>query len=216
MLRNGFIRTTDSSVGDEYKSPIYQSMHAFKSSIGNLDKLAHLVGTNCGTHIHVECQPELKVSIQRDYGVVWGPLFDHLLEYPLETFLFWGRGFCSYATPGGTDSHYMAINPWTRHQTVEFRLPCFRSKEQFVPVVQFARSCVSLLTQRGMDDFSGIRPEIGQEILSLYQRYIPGDQRWFDALPEDEQTCLLLHNKLSRIIDDEQMSRQRRIRRNHV
>jgi hypothetical protein len=191
LLRHHFLRTADSTVSDEYKSPLYLSLTAFYPALEVMSRLQHLVGDDCGTHLHVECH--VKEELQCCLGEVFGPLVGHLLAHPHESFLFWGRGLNRYALHLPLDRYFL-FNTTSDHPTLEFRLPRFRSKEQFLAVVKFARSCTTRLEQKLplAKKKPLLLPTLGQELLCLYQSFLPqpGQLTWLDALKEKPAALL--------------------------
>jgi hypothetical protein len=191
LLQHHFIRTSDGSVADEYKSPLYHSLTAFYPALTVMDDLKHLVGDKCGTHLHVECQT--KEDLAQGCGEVFGPLVEHLLTHPHESLLFWGRHFNHYASHL-YDGRYFLFNTHSDHPTLEFRLPRFRNKEQYLAVVKFARSCTALLDKKMplIKQQPSLLPTLGQEVLELYLSFVPSQQQptWFDALPKEHQDHL--------------------------
>lgn len=198
LLRHGFKRTYDGSVESEYKSPIYCTLRAARKPLVVMDSLADLVSDSCGTHLHVECRhKELLEHIQ---GEVFGPLLTHMLASAEETMGFWGRYFSSYATPFNRD-RYHCFSLESRHPTLEFRLPRFRSAEQYLRLIKFARSAtayidsiLNTIEQRCVQDLDliGIPGPgvLGHHVLSLYHAHVarmPRDASWFTQLSQAER-----------------------------
>ncbi|GCE50600.1 hypothetical protein KTH_54690 [Thermosporothrix hazakensis] len=166
LLKYGFIRSSDPTVREEYKSPIYRSLDPFYPALEMLKKLSSLVGSSCGTHIHVECCVKEKVSVY--YHAIFGRLLEYMVQHRQETSDFWGRNFCRYAC-SRWDGRYSAFNPLSDYPTLEYRLPRFRSKEQFLAVLWFVRRCTSILNRKLSTE--NVSPaELGEEILHLYIR----------------------------------------------
>lgn len=191
LLQHHFIRTMDNSVSDEYKSPLYLSLRAFYPALDIMHELHHLVGEDCGTHLHVECH--VKEELKGYLGEVFGPLVNHLLTHPHESLLFWGRGLNHYARPHMKDRYFL-FNTLSSYQTLEFRLPRFRTKDQYVTVVRFARSCTAFLDKQLplVQQKPSLLAELGQHILTLYLSFLPqqGQPTWFDALTQEQQNAL--------------------------
>ncbi len=125
LLKHGFLRTCDISVTDEYKSPMYLGLSAFQQVLPILDTLKYLVDNCCGTHIHIDCPAKQLVRIHQ--SALFSPLIHYLGTHKEETTNFWGR--CTSDV----------VRTDTRYETVEFRLPRFRSGEQYLRVVRFCR-----------------------------------------------------------------------------
>ena len=138
LLQHGFIRTYDATVDDEYKSPIYCSMQAFRKPLSVLDSLKDLVDERCGTHLHVGCRQGYDLYPMRH--AVFEPLIDYMQTHEQQTIAFWGRFFSpqARATLANGERH-VCFNVGDRHPTIEFRLPRFRSAEQYVRVLRFCR-----------------------------------------------------------------------------
>jgi hypothetical protein len=127
LLASGYLRTYDCTVDDEYKSPRYRSLAAFRQVLPVLDQLGDLVDPlHCGTHLHIDCPARDLVGAQR--WTLFGPLMDYLYAHPQETAAFWGR----------SSGHALVI-PSVHYRTLEFRKPCFRSSAQYLAVVTFCR-----------------------------------------------------------------------------
>ncbi len=142
LVKHHFKRTHDSSVDYEYKSPIYRNIRSVRKALAVMDTLADLVSDHCGTHLHIACcHKNLLLPV---LGDVFSPLLTHMLHDPEETTRFWGRYFNCYATPVNRD-RYHCFNLEGSHPTVEFRLPRFRTAEQYLRVIKFARACMAYL-----------------------------------------------------------------------
>ena len=183
LLKFQYKRTSDSSVDDEYKSPIYHSLRAFRKPLAVLDELRGLVNEHCGTHLHVACA--CKESLAVVHAEAFSPLLDYMLTHPEQTTQFWGRFFSRYATAPNSN-RYHCFNLDSVHPTLEFRLPRFRNGEQYLRVIQFSRSVVVYLDKALA--YSGqpkqkkhiISPyTMGRHVLALYQQAV-------SALPEYE------------------------------
>lgn len=146
LLEHGYLRTIDVTVSDEYKSPIYRSLSAFRSHIPILHSLGHLVDRCCGTHLHVGFSSSLATSLSLMQQDIFGPLMEHLETNGEITRRFWGRSFCGYAASSFADDY-----PWLRfptcYNTLEFRLPRFRDAAQYLEVVRFCRRSTYFLQQ---------------------------------------------------------------------
>lgn len=201
LLRYGFKRTQDGSVEAEYKSPIYCSLRDIHRPLKVMNSLADLVTHRCGTHIHVECRhKELLATIQ---GEVFGPLLTHMLQEAEETTRFWGRYFCSYATPFNRD-RYHCISLESAYPTIEFRLARFRDAGQYLRLIKFARAAVAyidgvlaMMEQRSTRDpaLVGIPGPgvLGCHVVSLYRTHVARmaeDPSWFIRLSPAEQRAV--------------------------
>jgi hypothetical protein len=193
LLKFQYRRTSDGTVDDEYKSPIYHSLRAFHKPLAVLHELRGLVNERCGTHLHVACAH--KESLREVQAEVFSPLLDYMLAHPEQTIQFWGRFFSPYATAPNID-RYHCFNLDSAYPTLEFRLPRFRSKDQYLRVVRFSRSVVAHLDKalgedRHMDRTDNGHLEVsprkrrivtpstlGRQVLALYQQAV-------SALPEE-------------------------------
>jgi len=145
LIKYGFLRTEDDSVDDEYKSPIFQSLRAFYKPLGAMHQLRDLVMPWCGTHLHVTLrQKKALVSIQ---DRVFGPLLAHLAANSSETEAFWGRTLCRYAAPSSA-TRYACFSLWSKHDTLEYRLPRFRTAQQYLAIVRFCLHMTTFLSDR--------------------------------------------------------------------
>lgn len=146
LLGCGYLRTADGTVSDEYKSPIYHSLTAFRSHIPVLDSLHDLVDFHCGTHLHVGFPASLVDDLDYLRGAIFSPLANFLEENDALTKHFWGRYFCEFANSSFFDSYPWLCFP-TRHHTLEYRLPRFQDGVQFLEVVRFCRRTTYFLQQ---------------------------------------------------------------------
>ncbi len=196
LLKYQFKRTSDGSVDDEYKSPIYQSLRAFCKPLAVLHDLRDLVNERCGTHLHVACKE--KERLRAIHSEVFSPVITHMLHHREETIAFWGRFFNRYATAHMID-RYHCFNLESAHPTLEFRLPRFRSAEQYLRVLQCCRAIVAYLdrtlTACAVGEIEGV-PEkrcvspsaMGRHVLALYKRYVktlPEWEPWLDEKSEE-------------------------------
>lgn len=165
LLPHGYIRTHDCSVADEYKSPRYQSWDAFESVLPVLDGLRNLVDECCGTHIHVACPR--KDRLEWYHQQVFEQLTTHWTRYEDETLAFWGR----MSGSGGND----VCLSW-RYDTIEFRLPRFRTAAQYRAVVLFCRQAGWMIdgwleNASDPDVFGRCAPVISEALLDLYRQH---------------------------------------------
>ena len=168
LLKHGYVRTEDSTVDEEYKSPIYRSLDPFLSVLPLLDSLGGCVTGRCGTHIHIDC-PEK----ERLWGCEWevfSPLEQYIEDHREQSLAFWGRS--------------RSFNDWfntnTRYDTVEFRLPRFRSAQQYLAVVQFCRQAGLLINEYLMQPQTELSSDslcIGEDLLSLYEQALTSVQQ---------------------------------------
>lgn len=178
LLGYGYIPTRDSSIGgSEWKSPIYCNLRVFRPvCFGVLDQLRHVVGNDCGTHIHVGVVLPVKYFVQDYWKEIFGPLVLYMKLHPTETTQFWGRVFNFYAREFKGD-RYCAFSAWTSCETLEFRLPRFKSAEQFYQVVKFCLKVTDMIvrTWLNVNDVFNARIEatrLGNRILRAYQREV--------------------------------------------
>lgn len=211
LVKHHFKRTRDGSVDYEYKSPIFHRIGAARQSLAVMDTLADLVSDHCGTHLHVACK--YKEWLRPIQGDIFSPLLTHMLQHPAETTRFWGRYFNTYATPINQD-RYHCFNLDSRCQTLEFRLPRFRTAEQYLQVIKFARTSVAYLdrvmqtlaqahhmppaptsAQRSTPFPLEALPAaaLGRHVLQLYRTHVDRvkiDTSWFARLSPQEQLRL--------------------------
>lgn len=174
LVKWGFIPTSDSSIGGiEWKSPIYTSWQTFYAACRwGLEPLADLVGDDTGTHIHVNAYNSARTRFGGRLDDLVGPLQTYLERHCVETIRIWGRYFNHYSirsryrqTRDGrleeTDWHHLWVSPYTRYQTVEWRLPRFIDYRQFY---KLARFCVA--ATKAIDDGAS-----GQDLLDLYKKH---------------------------------------------
>ena len=207
LVKHRFKRTQDGTVDYEYKSPIYHSVRSARPALAVMDTLVALVSDRCGTHLHVACRnKDLLLPV---LGDVFSPLLTHMLQYPEETTLFWGRYFNTFATPVNRD-RYHCFSLESKHPTLEFRLPRFRTAEQYLRVIKFARASVAYLN-RVMEEVSqeqcaqpassrvtqtspGVQGlpsrALGHHVLGLYRAHVArvkSENSWFARLSLEEQ-----------------------------
>jgi hypothetical protein len=195
LLPLGYLRAPDGTVDDEYKSPIYHSLCAFRSHLPALNTLRDLVNQACGTHLHVGMPQPLLEHLSGIRDEVFGPLIDHLLEKKEETEWFWGRTFCKYAS-SDLDDDYPCI--WVRrhYDTLEYRLPRFRSAEQYLGVVRFCRRLTSSLHRALLPLAAGLEEadtpdQLGEDVLVLYRDTVERQWRWLHRPHLHAEPCQL-------------------------
>jgi hypothetical protein len=191
LLKYQYKRTSDNSVDEEYKSPIYANVRAFRKSLAVLHDLRGLVNERCGTHLHVACMHKERLcAIQSE---VFSPLLDHMLRHPEQTIQFWGRFFSNYATAPNVN-RYHCFNLESRYPTLEFRLPRFRTAQQYLRIVQYCRAVVALLDKAVAEEqhertqkMRVVSPSaLGRRVLTLYKHYVkdlPAHDLWLDEQP---------------------------------
>lgn len=197
LLKHGFVRTYDGTVDDEYKSPIYCSVRAFRKPLAVLDTLRHLVDERCGTHLHVGFQATGVLYAVRQE--VFGKLIGYMHGHEAQTIHFWGRTFSPQAGANlQTEDRHVCINVGSRYPTIEFRLPRFRSADQYLAVVQFCRTATAFLNEEFSLNISRkpLEPsQIGDRVLALYRKAVI---RWEVSAPtasltiqeEEESVCV--------------------------
>lgn len=169
LLAYGFISTADSTVDIEYKSPIFLSLDVARPSLAAMDRISDTIRANCGTHLHVFCPVKDVVGTE-----VFLPLVNHCRDNRTETTFFWGRYFNDYCRDDVGNNRYDAFSKYSSQQTIEWRLPRFRTAEQYTRVIQFCRDATKLIS----DAYTG-KPHqrvdaatVGQQVLKLYQDYV--------------------------------------------
>ena len=171
LLKYGYLRTMDDSVDDEYKSPIYSSLRAFYRPLGVMHQLRDLVTSRCGTHLHVTLHRKDELRSIQD--VVFAPVLAHLLTHASETEAFWGRTLCKYAGVSNA-TRYAGFSLWSQHPTLEYRLPRFRTAEQYLNVVRFCLHATAYLEKAltpSPDASRSVAPDVmATQVLTLYQQ----------------------------------------------
>jgi len=138
LKKYNFSKHHDSTVFAEYKSPIYRDHLEMQTVIPVLNRLAHLVGKESGSHIHVHLRH--KTLLQRHYSQILSPVLAYMACNPRETVDVWGRffnHFCSMRYE--QDSRYNVFNVDTSYQTLEFRLCKFRNGKQYRNLIRLVR-----------------------------------------------------------------------------
>ena len=175
LLQHGFIRTYDATVDDEYKSPIYCSLQAFRKPLTILDSLKDLVNERCGTHLHVGCpQPYTLYPVRH---AIFDPLIAHMQAHEQETIAFWGRFFSPQASAALIDGErHVCFHVGDRYSTIEYRLPRFRSAEQYLRVLRFCRETTAFLSETfdtAPCRAKRLSPEqIGERVLARYRKAV--------------------------------------------
>ncbi len=140
LLRLDFIPTEDGSIGGiEWKSPIYRNQRPFVAALSLIDRLGleDIVGSDCGTHLHVGVLHRVVKDVVDSHGEdIFGPLTEEMLADRQTTIAFWGRFFTGYAD-SYQNGRYTWINPDSRHKTIEYRLLKYRSKKQYLAASRF-------------------------------------------------------------------------------
>ncbi len=168
LLQFGFTRNSDGSVDDEYKSPIYRDMRHFEEVLPLLDELADFVGPNCGTHVHVGFNPDIRGRLRRHWAFLFGGIESRMSQRTRETVAFWGRYFTDYAsvsTSTGNRQHW--VNLVSNKPTVEWRLCKFDHAKQYRAVVVFVREVSEYLDKelaviRTAEELEGIRNTLNE------------------------------------------------------
>lgn len=171
LIKYGFLRTVDPSVDDEYKSPIYQSLRSFYKPLRVMYTLRDLVTYWCGTHLHVTLHQKAKLWPIQDE--VFAPLLAHMTSNQSETASFWGRTLCTYATASSA-TRYACFSLWSSHDTIEYRLPQFKSAEQYLRVVRFCLQMAAYLDTRLDSDnqtrHSMAPNQMASQVLAFYRQ----------------------------------------------
>lgn len=175
LLRLGFIPTEDGSIGGiEWKSPIYRNQRPFVAALSLIDRLGleDIVGSDCGTHLHVGVTHSLIKDVVDSNGEdIFGPLAEEMIADRRTTIIFWGRFFTGYADHR-RNGRYTWINPDSRHKTLEYRLLKYRSKKQYLAASRFCFWVTSLLNKAITAD-GGLakkqRQQLAATILSQYK-----------------------------------------------
>ena len=204
LLQYHYVRTDDATVSDEYKSPIYRSLSAFRPHLPVLDALRGLVDDRCGTHVHIGFPRHLTESLIIVSQAVFGPLQHYLQRNQSETEQFWGRFFCQYAQ-SETKTYYSWVRMLTPYHTLEYRLPRFRTGWQYVEAVRFCRRVTfylerTLAALNARHDLLGRgelscslkqTPEcMGENLLSFYHEALGNYHRQFQRQEPGALSCL--------------------------
>lgn len=147
----GFIATKDCTTEVEFKMPPRGNLNNSKtwSTIERLARDGHLAITPSeGTHIHIGhgdvehpqedgnptpdlINPRTMARLRTYSGTILYPLIKYMDYHIIGTVKVFGRGFNGMARYGvSPDVRYMAINI-TNRTTIEYRLPKFRTAEQY-------------------------------------------------------------------------------------
>ncbi len=149
LLLHGFLKTSDGTVDEEWKSPIYMDMSGLRRVLPTMQSLAEdgLVGPNCGTHIHVGFSSSSRERLFTHFRYILGDLQDRMKSDEFETIRFWGRYFTNYADSGqDMQGRYSWCNTNTGSKpTIEFRLAKYRDAEQFAALICFVRKLANYL-----------------------------------------------------------------------
>lgn len=191
LIKAGFLRTSDGTVTDEMKSPVYGS--GFLP--GNLRKLlerasVYTQAKNVGTHVHIGnlvrtdmygCRYLPLGLLTERAETIFGPLERYLVHHQYSTVRIWGRWFGNYRTFPMTDTHpsWVAL----RDNTIEWRLPKLRDYQQFARLVKWLVACGKLLQVALCDvaPYSAL-DGIGEAILTSYITFfhLEHDTLWGD------------------------------------
>ena len=168
VLAHNFIATRDGTVDVEYKSPRYLSLQACLPALKAIDTFAYTaIDDACGTHLHVDCR--VRGYIDAD---VFRPLVRYLKSHETETEQFWGRLFGNYCTSSvGSGSRYEAFSLQSNHETIEYRLPRFRTAKQYLAVIRYCRMATKLLTDTYTytpDHLINVS-QVGLQLLAMYR-----------------------------------------------
>lgn len=137
LLEHGFLRCSDSSVDDEFKSVIFCDCRAFNKAVKAMERLTDIC---VSTHLHIGCTR--KRDMRDVYQWMFQPLINHMRVYGSQTQRIWGRRPNHWAAFSHSGDRYNWINFYSEHNTVEFRLCKFTSIQQYKQLVLFCRTIV--------------------------------------------------------------------------
>jgi len=193
----GWIPTEDPSIpnGVEMKSPVYSSLQDAEPILEYISE--HIVGdVQSGTHIHVGIDRRRLFDLADYWVKIWSPLVLHMLINRKETESIWGRTFNWFAQLGCIGrNRYAAFSCNTHTQcTVEYRLPVFRSAEQYSRIIDFARKATQILANEPLKDCADAR-NIAEKICALYSEIfeiiisdrIPNQEMLVGVTPRNRQ-----------------------------
>jgi len=166
----GWTPTNDATVpnGVEMKSPIYSSFQDVEPILKYISE--HIVGdVQSGTHIHVGIDRRRLRELEDYWQAVWTPLVLHMAANRKETESIWGRSFNSYAHELCFGVHrYEAFScVASTGCTIEYRLPVFRSAEQYSRIIAFSRRATQILENEKLEEPADAE-NISKKICALY------------------------------------------------
>jgi len=165
LLGLGFIRCSDSSVDDEYKSYIYRDCKSFSHAVSFIEK--KLQASIASTHLHVGMKHRKR--LQNHYSDVFGPLVDEMTSNRRQAIKVWGRSPNHWADFTSIHDRYNWINFRSNFETLEFRLCKFQNAKQYRNLVLFCRTLVAKFDS----EFGSSHPDeyyqkLGQWVLTEY------------------------------------------------
>jgi len=165
-----WIPTKDASIPDgiEMKSPIYSSFRDVEPVLRYISE--NLTGDiQSGTHIHVGIDHWRLHKLEDYWETIWTPLVLHMAANRKETESIWGRSFNSYAHELCFGVHrYEAFScVASTGCTIEYRLPVFRSAEQYSRIINFARKATQILANEKLEELADAE-NISKQICELY------------------------------------------------
>ena len=180
FLGNGFTPTNDISLEGrrtcEYVSPLYTGMNSIVRYCKTIEKYMErgdiVLNSSCGTHFHVSLNNMVMendenameyLSKKRIFKRVFMPLSDMLKADPEKCERVFGRPLNSHYASAITetwcdpDDRYHFINV-TNGNNIEFRVFKFRSAEQYVKAMWFARDVLDSI-MRNFSSFDQMTEE---------------------------------------------------------
>src|SRR6266568_2689570 len=165
LLGLGFIRCSDSSVDDEYKSYIYKDCKSFSHAVSFIEK--KLQDCVVSSHLHVGMKHRKR--LQNHYSDVFRPLVDEMYANDRETIEIWGRRTNHWADFSSPNDRYNWVNFKSNFETLEFRLCKFQNAKQYRNLVLFCRTLVAKFdSEFGGPHSDEYYQQLGQWVLAEY------------------------------------------------
>lgn len=214
MAAVGFIATKDCTTEVEYKMPPRGNLNNAKTwtTVERLAREGHLAITAAeGTHIHIGhgdvehpqadgnptpdlINPRTMARLRIYSGTILDPLMKYMHDHCIGTVKVFGRDFNGMARYGiygvDPDDRYLAINI-TNRTTIEYRLPRFRTAEQYRYCLKtcaaLTKTIVANFMQYANDpcaEFDKLqhKAEItAAKLVKVWQKYAAAAPTWYDA-----------------------------------
>ena len=174
LLKYNFLGCYDCSIGgNEWKSPIFNSLKSFHYVCRKIDKFSKFVGTECGTHLHVSTN--YKDTLRIFEREIFQPILNEMSSDRQKTIKFWGRDFGEYCHLNIGETRYNSFNTRSSVETLEFRLLKFKNAEQYIKAADFCIEITRYLNRMiGKIENFGVNEAtmLGQEIVKKYKEAI--------------------------------------------
>lgn len=178
LMHNGFMPSSDCSVFEEMKSPIYNGFGGIVKYAKSIEKMLNSgdleINRTCGAHMHIGRTDIVNHLTGHVYDfnnsaldVLWAfrydilrPLSDYLSNNPDKCANIFGRKFNQYADSvenafcnslRSHDNRYCFINFCSSHNTIEFRINFFRNAAQFGKMVMLEKAMFSCMVVNFLD-----------------------------------------------------------------